>query len=584
MVQVALKWARPSPAAAPARDETWETIDLRALPPDRSLGLLLPPVPALQAGLLPWRRTGAATVVLSADPSGALDHLPWLEAALGPVRLARAEPQALQVALLDIVGRPLAAQAERRLLAPASCRSLPGGRLTRLGLVAAVAALTASLLAPAAVLALLAVLATVTLLLSAGLRLAAVVATLRTGASDEGAQVVPARLPIISILVPLYREPEIGGTILARMAALDYPRDSLDLCLVLEDNDELTQRAIAEVALPDWVQVIVVPEGTIRTKPRALNYALNFAKGPIIGIYDAEDLPAPDHLRRVAEVFARRCARTACLQGSLDYFNSGRSWMARFFTLEYAAWFRVQLPGLERLGLALPLGGTTLFLRREALEAVGGWDAHNVTEDADLGLRLARHGYRTEMIPIATLEEANFRPWPWIRQRSRWLKGYAVTWAVHMRDPVRLWREMGPRRFWGFQIMFLGTILQFALAPLLWSFWLAPLGLPHPLAPLLPPVALTGLTVLFLGAQALDLACAGIGVRRAGKDSLAVWAPTMILYFPLATLALYKALWEVVACPFHWDKTVHGLDIPERAAAEIIRPPAPWLRPVAAAS
>ncbi|EYD77775.1 Glycosyl transferase, group 2 family protein [Rubellimicrobium mesophilum DSM 19309] len=206
-----------------------------------------------------------------------------------------------------------------------------------------------------------------------------------------------------------------------------------------------------------------------------------------------------------------------------------------------------------------------------------------MTEDADLGLRLARHGYRTEMIPIATQEEANFRPWPWVRQRSRWLKGYAVTWAVHMRDPRRLWRELGPRRFFGFQIMFLGTVLQFALAPVLWSFWLAPLGL-HPLSPVLPSDALGGLSLLFLGAQALEIACASIGARRAGKKGLAIWAPTMIAYFPLATLALYKALWEIVLRPFHWDKTAHGLDRADAPAGMVTPPPAPWPRPAAAAS
>jgi cellulose synthase/poly-beta-1,6-N-acetylglucosamine synthase-like glycosyltransferase len=189
-----------------------------------------------------------------------------------------------------------------------------------------------------------------------------------------------------------------------------------------------------------------------------------------------------------------------------------------------------------------------------------------VTEDADLGILLARHGYRTEMIPITTEEEANARPWAWVRQRSRWLKGYALTWAVHMRRPRRLWRDLGPKRFLGFQIMFAGTILQFALAPVLWSFWMVPLGVPHPLAPMLPPGLLGVLAVLFLAAQALDLAFACIGARRAGKGRLALWAPTLLLYFPLCALALYRALWEVVRDPFRWDKTTHGLHMPAHVA------------------
>ncbi|HVG48160.1 MAG TPA: glycosyltransferase family 2 protein [Rubellimicrobium sp.] len=584
MSEVVLRWRGAEPRRRPDPTPEFGTVDVAALPPDPRLAALLPARLALDEGVLPWRRIGTETVVLSADPASALSCLPALEAALGPVRFARAEPRALRAALSRLIGRPHAARAERRLPAQASCRSLPGRRLSLAGGLGAALALLAAVLAPLAVLAALAAIGSLVLLLSAGLRLAAIAALLRRDRRDEGAEVLPARLPVISLLIPLYREPEIGGTILSRIAALDYPRELLDLCLILEDDDELTRRAVAAATMPPWAQVIVVPEGTIRTKPRALNYALDTARGSVIGIYDAEDLPAPDHLRRVAGAFARRGPRTACLQGALDYFNTDRNWMARCFTLEYASWFRVLLPGLERLGLALPLGGTTLFLRREALEAVGGWDAHNVTEDADLGIRLARHGYLTEMIPIVTQEEANARPWPWVRQRSRWLKGYAVTWAVHMRDPIRLWRDLGPRRFWGFQLMFLGTLVQFALAPVLWSFWLASVGLVHPLAPLLGPGLMTALLILFLGAQAIDIACAWMGARRAGKERLAAWAPTLILYFPLATLALGRAMWEVVRHPYRWDKTTHGIHLPPARRRTITLPLVPSRRRAAAAS
>jgi glycosyltransferase XagB len=203
-----------------------------------------------------------------------------------------------------------------------------------------------------------------------------------------------------------------------------------------------------------------------------------------------------------------------------------------------------------------------------------------VTEDADLGIRLARNGFRTEMIPIATQEEANARLWPWIRQRSRWLKGYAITWAVHMRDPVALWRDLGARRFWGFQLMFLGTLLQFALAPILWSFWLVPLGVPHPFGAFMPQATLVALSILFLSSQVLDITFASMGVHRAGKGHLALWAPTLIFYFPLATLAVYRALWEIARCPFRWDKTEHGIDPP----AVVTPPPAPLSHQGAAAS
>src|SRR5690606_9418328 len=250
--------------------------------------------------------------------------------------------------------------------------------------------------------------------------------------------------------------------------------------------------------LPEWMRVITVPRGTVKTKPRALNHALVYARGAIVGVYDAEDAPDPDQLMKVVSQFQRSGPEVACLQGVLDYYNPHTNWLSRCFTIEYATWFRLILPGIARLGLSVPLGGTTLFFRRSVLEELGGWDAHNVTEDADLGIRLARRGYRTELLDTVTGEEANCRAIPWIKQRSRWIKGYMMTWAVHMRQPALLWRQLGPRRFAGFQVMFLGSILQSLLAPLMWSFWILPFGLWHPLAAAMTRGELMFMVTLFL--------------------------------------------------------------------------------------
>ena len=215
------------------------------------------------------------------------------------------------------------------------------------------------------------------------------------------------------------------------------------------------------------------------------------------------------------------------------------------------------LPGLAQLGLAIPLGGTTLFLRRAAIEALGGWDAHNVTEDADLGIRLARHGYRTELIDTVTGEEANCRPVPWIRQRSRWLKGFMVTWAVHMRRPRRLLAQLGWWRFLGVQVLFFGTLSQFLLAPVLWSFWLMVAGLWHPPGNI-PEGVSVGFGTLCLVAEAITIAVGAIGVSGPRHRFLLPWVPTLICYFPMGALAAYKAGWELITRPFFWDKTSHG--------------------------
>jgi cellulose synthase/poly-beta-1,6-N-acetylglucosamine synthase-like glycosyltransferase len=388
---------------------------------------------------------------------------------------------------------------------------------------------------------------------------AAVVAVWSQPTNSELLPLSPQELPIFTVLIPLYKEKAIASQLLERIKLIDYPRDKLDVCLVMEADDETTRDALRDTNLPNWLRPIAVPKGTLKTKPRAMNYALDFARGSLVGVYDAEDAPAPDQLRKAARHFANRGDKVACLQGVLDYYNAPANWLTRCFTLEYAGWFRVVLPGLERLGLVVPLGGTTLFFRRRVLEGLGAWDAHNVTEDADLGVRLARHGYRTELIATTTQEEANGRFWPWIKQRSRWLKGYAITYGVHMRDPSKLYRDLGARRFWGFQILFAGTLSQFVLAPVLWSFWVMPFGVSHPMGQYLQGWLLIVIVGLFVFSELTNMFVLALGVTKAKKMWLIKWIPTMHFYFPMAAAAAYKGLYELTFKPFYWDKTAHGI-------------------------
>ncbi len=567
----------PSPirtlTAAQARARGLDLIDPIALPPDRQLIDRFGGIDCLRLGLLPWRRQGGATVILTARCGLVSRHMDRLVATFGPVRMAWADEARCQSALLTVVGPALAARAETRVAAADSCRNWNPRRILAWSAALAAALLLMTLIAPAALLLVLLAGTAGVLALNTVMKMAAAIIVLRTRPRPPApGHIAPDRLPIVSLLVPLYHEREVAAHLLTRLARLDYPRDRLDICLILEDDDTTTRATIAATTLPDWCQVIVVPRGSLRTKPRALNHALEFARGSILGIYDAEDAPAPDQLQKVVAHFATAAPDVACLQGALDYYNSTSNWLARCFTLEYASWFRVVLPGLLRMGFAIPLGGTTLFLRRDAIVEVGGWDAHNVTEDADLGIRLARHGYRTELIETVTEEEANARLWPWIKQRSRWLKGYGVTWAVHMRDPVRLWGDLGAWRFFGVQMLFLGTLSQFVLAPLLWSFWLIAVGLPHPLTSLVPHGWLLGLGALFLLSEIVGIAVAVLGARCAGKPRLALWAPTLQFYFPLATIAAYKGLSEIITRPFFWDKTLHGVFAPTTPDAAVDGP------------
>jgi cellulose synthase/poly-beta-1,6-N-acetylglucosamine synthase-like glycosyltransferase len=359
--------------------------------------------------------------------------------------------------------------------------------------------------------------------------------------------------------VPLFEERDVAGTLLPRLQRLRYPRELTDIVLLVEEGDRATAEALSSTHLPAHMRAVTVPPGTVMTKPRALNYGLGFARGRIVGIWDAEDAPDPDQLHAVAAGFARAAPHVACLQGALDFYNARTNWLSRCFTLEYGTWFRGFLPGLQGLDLPIPLGGTTLFFRRDALERLGGWDAHNVTEDADLGIRLYRAGWRTEILDTTTREEANCRLMPWIRQRSRWLKGYAITWAVHMRRPAALWREMGPQGFLGFNVLFVGTLVQFVLTPVMLSFWLLSVGALHPLAGQVPPWLGWGFLALFAGTEAISTALTLVGNRARERRWLWWWIPALQVYYPLATLAAFKGLSELVSRPFYWDKTEHGL-------------------------
>ncbi|MFP4304376.1 glycosyltransferase family 2 protein [Rhodosalinus sp.] len=538
-----------------------EAVDAAEQPPDPSLAGALDPVWCVTHGLLPWRREGGTTLVATSRPQDFQKRLPEIAAALAPVRMAVASERDIEAALGRMHGAELARRAERRVPDIESCRhwSQPTPERRAATLAVVLSAVGVLLLVPGVFFGALFLWAVLTLALATGMKALALTTRLLAAPDrSRGPAALPRAPPMISILVPLLDEGDILPALLGRLEALHYPRPLLDVVLILEQTDVGTRAALSRIDLPPWMRVVEVPDAELRTKPRAMNYALDFCRGEIVGIYDAEDAPEPDQLIRVAARFAEAPPEVVCLQGMLDYYNPHSTWLARCFTIEYATWFRVVLPGLVRLGLVIPLGGTTLFFRRHALEKLGGWDAHNVTEDCDLGIRLARHGYRTEIIETVTQEEANNRLLPWIRQRSRWLKGFMITYAVHMRRPVQLFRQLGARRFWGVQVLLLTAATQFLLAPLLWSFWAVPLGIPHPLEEALGREVLLIAGAGFLLTEALAVAIAVIAVRTTAHRGLLPWVPTMHLYFPIGAMASYKAAFELITAPFYWDKTAHG--------------------------
>ncbi|MEM8848477.1 MAG: glycosyltransferase [Pseudomonadota bacterium] len=545
--QYGMGLADPAPVDCPAAD---------------ALARKLPVELCLRHKAIPWHRVGGTTLIAIADPAELEALQDRIPADLHPYRFATLPERAIHDRIGAVYGGTLARAAECRVPNALSCRGLNSRRGAAVLALPMVLLLAATFAAPIQTLCLLIFGAIALAAANVFLRLAAFLAHRRTTVpafvSARSHIRADRSLPRISVVVPLHNEPDIAAPLTRRLSQLDYPRALLEVALVVEAGDTATRDALSTADLPPWMRVIAVPEGQPRTKPRAMNYALPLLSGDVIGIYDAEDAPAPDQLRCIAARFAAAPARVACLQGCLDYYNPTRNWMARCFTIEYAGWFRQMLPGIARLGLVVPLGGTTVFFRRFALEKVGAWDAHNVTEDADLGIRLARMGYRTEIVPTTTLEEANAAPLGWVKQRSRWMKGYLLTWAVHARDPVGLWRDLGSKRFFAFHLQFLGAVINAALAPLLWSLLFLAAGLSHGITAWVPPAGITGIAIGLTALTALNLGLIAAGCHASHHRRLRRWVPTMIAYAPLATLAVAKALFEVVSCPFHWDKTAHG--------------------------
>lgn len=321
------------------------------------------------------------------------------------------------------------------------------------------------------------------------------------------------------------------------------------------------QTALSHIALPPHVTVTIVPPGPPRTKPRALNLALLEARGALFTIFDAEDIPDPQQLRMAATRFLRAPDDLACLQARLVIDHADEGLLPALFALEYAGLFEVLNPGLLRSGLPIMLGGTSNHFRTQALRAIGGWDAWNVTEDADLGLRLARAGYRMGDLPSSTREEAPLTLRVWLKQRSRWIKGYMQTLVTHSRAPLRLLREAGLPATLAFLSLCLGTVLTalaypaFAVAAALaWREG----SLFSPTNAFNSLTSTLALTVWIFGAIALFLPPA-IGALRRGSPRLLLLLPLLPLYYGLVCIAAWMALHEYRARRFTWNKTTHGV-------------------------
>ena len=367
-------------------------------------------------------------------------------------------------------------------------------------------------------------------------------------------------LPVYSILVPVFKEARVIGTLLRSLRELDYPADKLDIILLFEEDDPETLAAAKAVAPGANVRFLTVPSAEPQTKPKACNVGLLFANGEFLVVYDAEDQPEPDQLKKAIIAFRRGPKSLVCVQAALNYYNWNENFLTRMFTLEYSFWFDYLLPGLDALGLPIPLGGTSNHFRASVLRDLGGWDPFNVTEDADLGIRAAMHGCRVGIINSTTYEEANKHLGNWLRQRSRWIKGYMQTALVFSRDPVALVRRAGWRQASGFALLIGGTPLIFLIFPvsialtLIWLITRTTL-----LEPLFPPVVLyLSLFNLLIG-NALAIYVNMFAVFKRRLHMLVLFSLCNPFYWVLHSIASFKALGQLFTRPYYWEKTTHGL-------------------------
>jgi cellulose synthase/poly-beta-1,6-N-acetylglucosamine synthase-like glycosyltransferase len=368
-------------------------------------------------------------------------------------------------------------------------------------------------------------------------------------------------LPCYTVMVALYREAAVAEQLMASLERLDWPPSLLDIKLVCEADDEETLAALKALKPARHFEIVEVPASAPRTKPKALTYALGAARCEFLAIYDAEDRPHPQQLREAHARFRASPIELACLQAPLIITNARESWISALFSLEYSGLFRGLLPMLARRHMPLPLGGTSNHFRTDVLREAGGWDPFNVTEDADLGFRLHRLGYRSDVITRQTLEDAPTTIRVWMGQRSRWFKGWLQTWLVLMRDPRRLIDEIGFSAFCIFQLMIGGMLVSSLLHPLIITFMAvgtysmleAPTeGVPAGALSLfiIDTVNILGSYVIFLGL--------GIGPMIGHERRLIGWRWIGVpLYWMMTSAAAWRALIELRSKPFFWNQTPH---------------------------
>jgi cellulose synthase/poly-beta-1,6-N-acetylglucosamine synthase-like glycosyltransferase len=358
-------------------------------------------------------------------------------------------------------------------------------------------------------------------------------------------------LPIYTIMIPLYKEASKAPEVIKNISAIDYPKHKLDIKIIIEEDDFETRRAFSLLEMPYYFELVIVPPSQPRTKPKAMNYAMPLVRGKYLAVYDAEDAPEIDQLRKAVSAFEALPEEYVCLQSRLQFINYNENLLTRFFAIEYNVWFRHLLKGLDYFKVPIPLGGTSNHFKVNILRELMAWDPYNVTEDADLGIRIGICGYKSKMLDSATNEECLTDLKAWIFQRSRWIKGFIISYMIYIKNrPNNSVKNDLATHFF----IFLPTY-NFVVFP-----WLLCFGLYYYdvkwLQEAFDMAMIQSLAFNYFAATWVLWRDYKNGIQIKFDDFKAIfyWP----FYFLLHTIASYIALWELLRDPFKWNKTTHG--------------------------
>lgn len=380
-------------------------------------------------------------------------------------------------------------------------------------------------------------------------------------------------LPMYTVFCPLYKEWQVVPQFVRAIDRLDWPKEKLDVQLLLEEDDEKTVEEIGKMTLPPYFRVLLVPHGQPKTKPKACNYGLGYARGEYAVIFDAEDIPDPDQLKKAFIAFRRAEAtgdRIICAQAKLGFYNANRNILTRLFSAEYALWFDLVLTGLQSIKSPIPLGGTSNHFRTRDLRMLKGWDPFNVTEDCDLGMRICKLGYHTVIFNSNTMEEATSRLGNWMRQRSRWIKGYMQTYLVHMRRPQEFLMDLRNPHIITFQLVVGGKIASMFINPFMWvataSYFLFRPIVGEAIESVYPgPILYMAVFSLVLG-NFLYMYYYMLGCLKRNQGELVKYVLLIPIYWLMMSIAAWKAFFQLIFKPHYWEKTTHGFHLATETA------------------